>query len=187
MTNYLTRAYEAHLDYSENPKQLINLYLNLAYGATKMTWSYADNVRVHFDEENGVYDSEVKVTFHLSEHFYTEEELADKDISPSDHWIYIPLGAMPNWKNEEDIDRVYLAYVADKEIKRYFEEKFYVNYSLKKLLPKEEKTFKEKLDRFNEIERLSLYQEHDRRTLMSPKNEEELSTWNEYTTWDLPF
>lgn len=187
MTNYLTRAYEAHLDYSENPNQLINLYLNLAYGATKMTWSYENDVRVRFDEKNGVYVSKVKVTFHLSEHFYSKNELAEKGVSPSDYWMYIPLGAMPNWKNKEDIDRGYLAYIADKEIKRYFEEDFFENYFLKRLLPKEEKTFREKLDRFNEIERLSLNQEQDRRTLMLPKNAIELWTLNEYTHQDLPF
>ena len=185
MTNYLTRAYEAHLDYSENPNQLINLYLNLAYGATKMTWSYQDDVHINFDETNGVYNSEVKVRFNLSA--YTAEELDEKGVYSTNHWIYIPLGDIPNWQNEEDIDTQYLTYIADKEIKRYFEEKFSCNYDLKQLLPKEEKTFKEKLERYNEIERLVHYQEHDKPKLMSPKNPIELSTWNEYTHEDLPF
>ena len=182
----LKRAYEAHLDYSENPKQLINLYLNLAYGASKITWSYQeDDVHIHFDTANGVYNSKIKVRFNLSA--YTAEELDEKGVYPTNYWLYIPLGAMPNWKNEEDIDTQYLTYIADKEIKRYFEEEFHCDYYLEKLLPKEEKTFKEKLERYNEIEKITRYQEHDKPILMSPKNPIELSTLNEYTHEDLPF
>lgn len=183
----LKSAYEAHLDYSNNENQLINLYLNLAYGATKMTWSYADNVHVEFNKEKGVYKSQVKATFHLSEQAYTNEELSEKGISERTDFIYIPLGEMPNWKTEEDIDFQYLSYIADKEIKRYFENEFSCSYFLEKLLPKEEKTYKEKLEKYNQIERLADYQKHDRRILKSPKNPIELWTFNEYTHQDLPF
>ena len=188
MLKKLQSAYEAHLEYSENENQLINLYLNLAYGATKMTWSYEDNVSVSFDKEKGVYKSEVKVTFHLSEYAYTEQELTEKGISERNYFIYVPLGEMPaKWQTEEDIDRKYLTFIADKEIKRYFEEKFYCSYFLEKLLPKEEKTYKEKLRRYNEIERLADNQEHDRRTLCFPKSPIELWTFHEYTHQELPF
>lgn len=182
--NVFKRAYEAHFDYSENPKQLINLYLNLAYGASKITWSYQD-VHIHFDTANGVYNSKIKVRFNLSA--YTAEELDEKGVYPTNYWLHIPLGAMPNWKNEEDIDTQYLTYIADKEIKRYFEEEFHCDYYLEKLLPKEEKTFKEKLKRYNEIEKIIHNQELDRPTLMSPKNPIELWTWNQYTHQELPF